>query len=68
METCSWQGLQQWGESLACARDLGWGGSQKSMWVMLAETHSSGDMEPEEDIYCSQAGSWNRTPTHSENY
>lgn len=30
-------------------------GSQGSMGVTLAETHSNGDMEPEVAIFCSQA-------------
>ena len=32
------------------------GGSQESMEVTLAESHSTGDMEPEEATSCSQAG------------
>ena len=32
------------------------GGSQESMEIILAETHSSGDMEPEEATSQSQAG------------
>ena len=32
------------------------GGSEESMRVTVAETPSSGDMEPEEAIPCSQAG------------
>ena len=32
------------------------GASQESMGVTFAETHSSGDMEPEEATSCSQAG------------
>jgi hypothetical protein len=30
------------GSSLACTRDVGWGGSNESMRVTLAETPSSG--------------------------
>ena len=46
------------------------GGSQESMGVILAETHNSGDMEPEEDISYSQAGppsGMSGTPTHPQN-
>ena len=32
------------------------GGTQESMGVTLAVTHSIGDMEPEEATSCSQAG------------
>jgi hypothetical protein len=32
------------------------GSPQESRRVTLAETHSSGDMEPEEATYCGQAG------------
>ena len=46
----SWQQLQDETET--------WdkGGTQESMGVTLAVTHSIGDMEPEEATSCSQAG------------
>jgi hypothetical protein len=44
------------GASQGHARDLRWERLQKSMWRTLTETHSSGDVEPEEATSCSQAG------------
>lgn len=43
--------------SLGHVRDLGWGGrSRVSMGASLAETPSSGDIDPEVATFCSQAG------------
>ena len=54
-----------WEASLGLARHLGArGGSQESMGVSSAKTHSSRDMEPEEDTSCSQAGN----PVEKEGY
>ena len=39
-----------------CQRLEDRGGSLKSIGVILAETHISGDIEPEETTSCSQAG------------
>lgn len=36
-------------------REPGLGGSQESMWVILAKMPNNGDMEPEEAASCSQA-------------
>lgn len=32
------------------------GGAQESIWVFLAVSHSTGDMEPEEVVSCGQEG------------
>jgi hypothetical protein len=43
--------------------------TQESMGVILAVTHSIGDMEPEKAISYSQAGTPVKgTPTHSKNF
>ena len=43
------------GRSLGSPRDLDGEGSQDSIWVTLAETHNSGNMEPVNVTSCSQA-------------
>ena len=45
----------QWEASLGLGDTWDRGGSQESMGVTLAETHSSGNIEPEEAISYSQA-------------
>jgi hypothetical protein len=37
-------GMRVWRASLGLARDLAWEGSQESMAVTLADTHSSGNI------------------------
>lgn len=41
-------GVREVGEPYESPRDLGWGGSQNSMWVTLAEMLNSVEMEPED--------------------
>jgi hypothetical protein len=45
-----------------------WIGSQESVGVTLANSHSSGDMEPKEAISCSQAGIPVGTPKYPQNF
>lgn len=44
------------GEHLEDLPDLGWGGSQESMGIAFAETHSSEVMEADKATFCSQEG------------
>lgn len=41
------------------------GGTQKAMKVTLAVTQSTGNVEPEEPISCSQAGTWQQRHKHT---
>ena len=65
---CSCQGCRV-GEPLESSKDLGWGGSQDSMWGSLAKmANNSRDMEPEEPTSSSQTGplveGWGHQPTY----
>ena len=59
------------GASLGHARNLGWGGSQESMGVTLAEMYSSEDLEPDEATPAArQEPQWRRDKdiSHTENF
>jgi hypothetical protein len=56
MEICNWQGWGGRGHLQDETKTWGKEGAQESMGMILAVTHSIGDMEPEEVTSWSQAG------------